>query len=172
VPSDIKHSPPVAPPATSSEPAGQTHVLVVASHSDPSGCVHEQPVGGATKDTAPGGHAVHPGGSPVGLQKLGLHWQTPATLDEPVGHALKHWPPAHVLLTQSLLDAHAAPLFLRHTPWTSTLSGSSQMQALAANDHVAPAGHVQADAPAVDVEPPPHMTQGDTPPGPYAPAAH
>jgi len=115
---------------------------------------------------------VHPGGSPVGLQKLGLHWQTPPTLEEPVGHALKHWPPAHVPLTQSLLDAHAAPLFLRHKPCTSTLSGSSQMQALAANDHVAPAGHVHADEPAVEVEPPPHMTHGETPPGPYAPAAH
>lgn len=137
--------------------------MVAEFQTEPSGCEHEQYDGHNTLDDAPGGHAVHPGGSPVGLQKFALHWQMPDLLLEFCGQALKQMPDAHALLKQSLLDVHEPPLFFRHWSLTSTLPGSSQTQELRADDHVEPLpeGQVHVDEFAVDHELPPHMMQGE-----------
>lgn len=85
-------------------------------------------------------------------------------------------PPLHSLLMHCEPAVHDPPSFLRHLPLllSRTLPGS-QTQSLRALDHVAPlpAGHEHSDKPAATVvESPPQSTQGESPPGPYAPNAH
>ena len=144
--------------------------MVAAFQVEPRGCEHAQDVGHVVADDAPGGHAVQPTcpGWPVGLQKLGSHWQMPPASLEPCGHELTQTPPLHSPLKHWDPSVQEPPLFLRQLFLTSTLPGS-QRHALSDWDHVAPllAGQVQADEPAcVDVEPPPQSTQGERPPGP------